>query len=381
MTMSSTRASAKGVQARCLTTRPKSTDALDRLSQGLSKISLQCKPLQQFRPSVTRKGPSVPDNLREVSRLELLLAPKQAEKVFTPAQDGPASQRVNRAIKMSAQWTDVQQAVGSPADVSPGNAAYAVHRLGCLASFASKKRNADLAASGLVPALVSVATADLNTLDAGSLTLLLDGCARLKHRPPTATLDALAVAAERMAATFDGSQLSLILWAFETLDYAPKESFLSAIDDAVERSVPGLSPQSICLALSGFRAAGHCPGESTLAGLAEGLHRMLPLFKPSEIATCLEAFSRFGYELAPDIVNAIRQRAGQPVHSNTSAGKRPLGNPVEGIIEKHARFVQQGPQTASKHVAAAEKLLRRASSEFRQSLEPRRAEWDAVRLG
>ena len=105
------------------------------------------------RPSVTRKGPSVPDNLREVSRLELLLAPKQAEKVFTPAQDGPASQRVNRAIKMSAQWTDVQQAVGSPADVSPGNAAYAVHRLGCLASFASKKRNAGRLLLHLYPAL------------------------------------------------------------------------------------------------------------------------------------------------------------------------------------------------------------------------------------
>lgn len=81
---------------------------------------------------------------------------------------------------------------------------------------------ADLAASGLVPTLLEVATAAVDALDAGSLTLLLDGCARLGHRPPTATLEALAVAAERAVKTFASDQLSLVLWAFETLEFFPK---------------------------------------------------------------------------------------------------------------------------------------------------------------
>jgi len=84
----------------------------------------------------------VPENLRDVSRLELLLAPKQGSKVFQPAGNCEASQRVNKAIKFAAQWTDVQRAVGSGGDISPGNSAFAIYRLGCLTSFASKKRNA-----------------------------------------------------------------------------------------------------------------------------------------------------------------------------------------------------------------------------------------------
>jgi hypothetical protein len=79
-----------------------------------------------------------------------------------------------------------------------------------------------MAASGIVPALLEVANAGVHTLDAGSLTLLLDGCARLEQRPPTATLEELAAAAERMAKTFDCNQLSLVLWAFETLQFTPK---------------------------------------------------------------------------------------------------------------------------------------------------------------
>lgn len=367
--------------------RTKSTEALDRLNQGIQKNTLQCRPLQQTIRSITRKGPVVPENLRVVSRLELLLAPKQAKKVFKPAEDSEESRRVNRAVKFSAQWTEVRRAVGLIDEISAGNAAYAVYRLGCLSSFASKKRNADMAASGIVPALLEVANAGVHTLDAGSLTLLLDGCARLEQRPPTATLEELAAAAERMAKTFDCNQLSLVLWAFETLQFTPKKRFLVAFDNAVDRLAAAMSPQAICLTLRGFQAPKYRPNPRTLTRLAEGLQRMLLLFKPSEIATCLEAFSFFGFQPAQAIVDAIVQQTGQPLHADKSVGKRPLAvlracpNPIEGIIEKHAKFVEQGPQVASDHVAAARKLLRQASAGLSQSLKPKGTEWDAMRLG
>lgn len=75
------------------------------------------------------------------------------------------------------------------------------------------------------------------------------------------------------------------------------------------------------------------------------------------------------------------------MHADKSVGKRPLAvlnaspNPIEGIIEKHAKFVEQGPQAASEHVAAAGKLLRQASAELSQSFKPKGTDWDAVRLG
>ena len=73
-----------------------------------------------------------------------------------------------------------------------------------------------------MPALLEVATDDLQTLDAGSLTLVLDGCARLGHRPPSETLEQMAMAAERCVKTLESSQVSLVLWALETLDFVPK---------------------------------------------------------------------------------------------------------------------------------------------------------------
>ena len=76
--------------------------------------------------------------------MELLLAQKSSSQVFQPVEGLSQSQRVNKAIKLSAQWTDVQKAVEQASDVSPGNAAYALHRLGCLNSFASRKRKAGM---------------------------------------------------------------------------------------------------------------------------------------------------------------------------------------------------------------------------------------------
>lgn len=80
----------------------------------------------------------------------------------------------------------------------------------------------DLALSGLIPTLLETAMSDMMCLDAGCITLILDGCARLHHTPSCTVLDDLATAAKQMARSFDSSQLPLVLWAFSVLGYAPR---------------------------------------------------------------------------------------------------------------------------------------------------------------
>ena len=64
-------------------------------------LPVACRP-------VVKRGPLAPDNSRDVSRLELLLASKQGKQVFKPAEHCEESQRINKAIKFAAQWTGVQ---------------------------------------------------------------------------------------------------------------------------------------------------------------------------------------------------------------------------------------------------------------------------------
>lgn len=71
--------------------------------------------------------------------------------------------------------------------------------------------------------LLNTAVSDLAAIDAGSLVLILDGCARLKHAAPVppSLLDSLATAAQRLAPTFGSAQLPLVLWAFSSLAFSP----------------------------------------------------------------------------------------------------------------------------------------------------------------
>ena len=104
-----------------------------------------------------------------------------------------------------------------------GSSAYPLWSKAPLRIFASTGHclYADLAASGLVPSLLQIATAAPEKLDAGSLVLALDGCARLQHQIPAEVLDSLAFTAERMTASFDSLQLPLVLWAFSILQFNP----------------------------------------------------------------------------------------------------------------------------------------------------------------
>lgn len=80
---------------------------------------------------------------------------------------------------------------------------------------------ADLAASGLVSNLLEAAVSDITSLEASLLAMVLDGCARLNHVPPTPIMHLLAAAAERVAVSFGSLQLPLVLWAFSVLHFAP----------------------------------------------------------------------------------------------------------------------------------------------------------------
>lgn len=74
--------------------------------------------------------------------MELLLAQKGTKQIFKSAGDSAQACKVNTAIKLSALWTDVDQVVSQACGLSQSNAAYALHRLGCLNAFASRKRKA-----------------------------------------------------------------------------------------------------------------------------------------------------------------------------------------------------------------------------------------------
>ena len=97
--------------------------------------------------------PRTDGKARPVSRLELLLVSRTSKPVFTPEGNTTESQATNRAIEMSAQWTDVQNAVLNAPVLSFNNLAFAVYRLGCLAAFDSKKRRngKDLPPSSVIP--------------------------------------------------------------------------------------------------------------------------------------------------------------------------------------------------------------------------------------
>lgn len=80
------------------------------------------------------------ENGRPISRVELLLAPKKPQPFFKPVAESAATRLVNKSIKLSAQWTDVQRAISEAVELSISNLAFAVHRLGCISSFASRMR-------------------------------------------------------------------------------------------------------------------------------------------------------------------------------------------------------------------------------------------------
>lgn len=102
---------------------------------------------------------------------------------------------------------------------------------------------AEILDSGLIALLMTKAQQKLHQMDAGSVTLLLDGCARLEIKPPEQLLSALANLVQNFALTFEASQLPLVLWAFDRLKYTPRcDTRASAIFMTGTKSVTSLQP-------------------------------------------------------------------------------------------------------------------------------------------
>ena len=79
-------------------------------------------------------------------------------------------------------------------------------------------------------------------------------------------------------------------------------------------------------------------------------------------------------------MQAVAQLNGQNVHANIVAGKRSLTaqavqkpGQIDGLIEKHARFMEQGSRAAASGIAAAGRMLQQVSlkvEEFDEALNP-----------
>lgn len=345
--------------------KSKSNESLDRLGQGMRHSNVHPPP---SRPATIRPAVVTPTkNARDTSRVEVLLAQKTSKQVFKAAEESAQSRATNKAIKQSGLWTDVQKVILQVQKLTPGNAAFAIYRLGCLNCFASRKRKADLAASGLVPSLLHTATAAPDKLDPGSLVLILDGCARLQHSVPAHVLSSLASTAQRMITSFDSLQLPLVLWAFSVLDYAPPVSLLISFDDVIPELADAMSPQGLCLTLQGFQAPGYKPSQSTLNCLSEQLYRMLPVSKPSEVACCLEAFSHFDYQPPAYIIAPILTQAGQSAPSNEAF--ETFQSPAISLANGHipARAAGKQPQGCLRDHGPSSKMVEAVRSSVRNA--------------
>ena len=79
-------------------------------------------------------------------------------------------------------------------------------------------------------------------------------------------------------------------------------------------------------------------------------------------------------------MQSVAQLNGQNVHSNNVAGKRSLTaqtvrkpGQIDGLIEKHGRFVEQGSRAAASGIAAAGRVLQQVSlkvEELDEALNP-----------
>jgi hypothetical protein len=345
------------------------TSSAEGVEYGNAKTTLQAKPLQTSRhhSKATIQRPA--ENGRPISRVELLLAPKKPQPIFKPVAESAATRLVNKSIKLSAQWTDVQRAISEAAELSISNLAFAVHRLGCISSFASRMRREEMNRSGIVAQLLSQVQHRIHELDAGSVTLLLDGCARLKHAPPNDMLDILANLVRSFATALEATQLPLILWAFENLHYTPRGNVLAALDVAVARLAGTMAPQGLTLTLRGFQSCGFQPSSRTLDAVAARMLTSLALFKPSEISACLAAFSASCYQPPQPLVEALAARSGTSVHSNIVRGKRPLAGlldikpaAAEALLETPAAILEKGSRATAFGLAAAGRILRDAAA-------------------
>lgn len=220
---------------------------------------------------------------------------------------------INHRIKLAASWHNIQQLLSdaSTSDVTATNVTYALFRLGCMYCLAATQRQTQIKHSGLLEHLFGLAYHMLSSCKAPQLTHLMDACARLRYRPPTYMLDAVAIRCQQEALAFTPHQLPLLLWGFASVGYKPKDTVQQTLNQAVQIHAPQLSPQGVSLTLWAFASLHHVPAERVLQALITNWHQNVPTFKPHELANCLECCAALSYDPGHAVKAAIASRMGR----------------------------------------------------------------------
>ena len=226
---------------------------------------------------------------------------------------------LNHSIKMAATWQQIQSLLGTATltSATASNTTYALFRLGCMSCLAAPQKQAQIEASGLIEHLFALAYQKLADCQPHELTHLMDACARLRYRPASYILQAIALQAQAQAPTFTAQQLPLLFWGFATIGYKPEDAVQQVLNQAVLREALAFSPQGTSLTLWAYASLHHVPSEAVLQALCSNWARNMQNFKPHELANCLESCVALNYHPGCTLLDSIAQRMGK---SQTSRG-------------------------------------------------------------
>lgn len=242
--------------------------------------------------------------------LNRLQTPQPQATYSAAASVAPDS--INTSVRMAACWQDIQLLLGSaPASaVTATNVTYALFRLGCMYCLAAPQRQAQIKDSGLLDHLFNLAYQMLPDCRAPQLVHIMDACARLRFRPPTYMLNAIAARAQHEALAFTPHQLPLLMWGFASVGFKPRDAVQQVLNEAVQLSAVKFAPQGVSLTLWAFASLHHVPAESVLDALVASWEAHVSSFKPHELANCLESCAALSYDPGQRVKAAIASRMG-----------------------------------------------------------------------
>ena len=220
---------------------------------------------------------------------------------------------LNYSIKMAANWQDIQRLLGdaTASEATASNVTYALFRLGCMYCLAAPQRQTQIKDSGLLEHLFSLAHHMLLSCTASELTHMMDACARLRYKPATYILDAVASRCQQEATAFTPHQLPLLYWGFASVGYKPTDVVQQALNQAVQHHAASFSPQGVSLTFWACASLHHVPAETVLQALVVNWQQNVAAFKPHELANCLEACAALSYDPGHAVKDAIAQRMGR----------------------------------------------------------------------
>ena len=228
---------------------------------------------------------------------------------------------LNHSIKMAGTWQQIQSLLGTAtvASASASNTTYALFRLGCMSCLAAPQKQAQIKASGLLEHLFALTYHKLADCQPYELTHVMDACARLRYRPASYILQAIALQAKAQAPSFTAQQLPLLFWGFATVGYKPEDVVQQVLNQIVLREAPAFSPQGVSLTFWAYASLHHAPSEAVLQGLCSNWARNMQSFKPHELANCLESCVALSYDPGHALLDGVAQRMGK---SQTSSSRQ-----------------------------------------------------------